>query len=243
MKAIILAAGRGSRLCNLTQDKPKCMVELKNKPLLHWQIEALNGAGINDIYIVSGYLKDKIVANNIKLLENTRWYETNMVMSLLIAKVLLFEDTCIISYADIVYPTETIQILAQHKDDDLVITYNTQWFDLWKERFENPLSDAESFKIDNNGYLLEIGKKTNSLDDIQGQYMGLLKFTPKGSQIIIDYVNSLPKEKQDRLDMTSLLNQLIENNIKIKAIPIQGKWYEIDNENDLILANNKSTLF
>lgn len=243
MKAIILAAGRGSRLCTLTQDKPKCMVELKNKPLLYWQIEALNGAGINDIYVVSGYLKEKIVANNIKLLENTRWSETNMVMSLLVAKEVLLTNTCIISYADIVYPPETIQKLVTDNIDDIIITYNTQWFDLWKERFEDPLSDAESFKIDNNGYLVEIGKKTNNLDDIQGQYMGLLKFTPKGSKIIIDYVYSLPNEQQDKLDMTSLLNKLIENKIKIKAIPIHGNWYEIDNENDLKLANNKSTLF
>lgn len=59
-KAIILAAGRGSRMKDLTDDKPKCMVEYKNKPLINWQTDSLSEAGINEIGVVVGYKKEKI---------------------------------------------------------------------------------------------------------------------------------------------------------------------------------------
>ncbi len=77
MKAIILAAGRGSRLLSLTDDRPKCLVELYGKPLLDWQIKALRDAGIQDITVVRGYLKDKITGE-FETLENPRWFKTNI---------------------------------------------------------------------------------------------------------------------------------------------------------------------
>ncbi|MBK1652709.1 sugar phosphate nucleotidyltransferase [Halorhodospira halochloris] len=55
MRAIILAAGQGTRLRPLTDDRPKCMVELEGKPLLEHQLEVLRGAGIEDIHVVGGY--------------------------------------------------------------------------------------------------------------------------------------------------------------------------------------------
>ena len=62
MKAIILAAGRGSRMQNLTQKQPKCLVNLRGKALLDWQLEALRAAGISEIAIVTGY-KRELLAN------------------------------------------------------------------------------------------------------------------------------------------------------------------------------------
>ena len=55
MNAIILAAGRGSRMKNLTSDKPKCLVQLNGKTLIQWQLDALNQAGISNIAVVTGY--------------------------------------------------------------------------------------------------------------------------------------------------------------------------------------------
>ena len=62
----------------------------------------------------------------------------------------------------------------------ITISYDRNWKNLWKKRFSDPLVDAETFKIDRNKKILEIGKKTNKYIDIQGQYMGLIKFNPKG---------------------------------------------------------------
>ena len=234
MKAIILAAGRGSRLCKLTENKPKCMVLAKGKTLLKWQIDALTKAGINEIAVIKGYLAEKISYSGIISFENTEWATTNMVASLLKADIMLKQNECIISYADIIYPESTINILLSNKEDDIVITYNTQWLEIWEKRFDNPLEDAETFKIDKNGYLVEIGKKTDKISDIEGQYMGLLRFTPKGYSDILKVINQKP-EIISKLDMTSMLQMLILSGVKIKALPVEGNWFEIDNEKDLQL--------
>ena len=82
MQAIILAAGRGSRMDKLTQDKPKCMVQLAGKSLLNWQVESLKSAGILSIVAVCGYMADKIKLEGLEKILNPRWNETNMVLSL-----------------------------------------------------------------------------------------------------------------------------------------------------------------
>ena len=66
MKALILAAGRGSRMEKLTQTIPKCLVKLKGKTLLQRQIDILTQAGINDIGIITGYKREKIKSFGLK---------------------------------------------------------------------------------------------------------------------------------------------------------------------------------
>ena len=72
MKAIILAAGRGSRLKNLTDERPKCLVELHGKALLDWQLEALREAGIKKIGIVTGYKRELLARQDLVQFYNHR---------------------------------------------------------------------------------------------------------------------------------------------------------------------------
>ena len=64
MRAILLGAGQGTRLRPLTDDRPKCMVEVGGRPLLDWQIRALRAAGVDDIVLVRGYSRSRIQAPN-----------------------------------------------------------------------------------------------------------------------------------------------------------------------------------
>ena len=73
MKAIILAAGRGSRMRKLTDENPKCLVLLRGKSLLDWQLEALRGAGIKQISIVTGYKRELLLDKGLKEFNNNRW--------------------------------------------------------------------------------------------------------------------------------------------------------------------------
>lgn len=239
IKAIILAAGRGSRMKNLTDNIPKCLVKLHNKALLHWQLESILSAGItaDNIAIISGYQREKIQEQcalfQCKEFHNERWAETNMVYTLSCAKNWLQNNICIVSYSDIFYEKLAVELLI-NDNNDLSLTYDKNWLNIWKKRFENPLDDAETFKIDSQGYLLEIGNKPESINDIQGQYMGLLKFTPKSWNYIENLRSKLSKNESDNMHMTGTLQRIIsENKIKIKAIEYNGKWGEIDNENDL----------
>ena len=234
MKAIILAAGRGSRLLSLTDDRPKCMVELKGRPLLSWQIKSLREAGIKEILVVCGYLKEKI-NGDFETVENTRWQETNMVTSLLCAREWMESGDCIVSYSDIVYPSAAVKKLIA-APATMSILYDVNWLQLWQQRFDDPLSDAESFSLQ-DGTIQEIGQKRPlSLDQIQGQYMGLLRFSPKSTKWVTGLLNN-DVELSDKLDMTALLSMLIAQGKPITAIPWNGAWCEIDNQRDLKIAH------
>jgi len=174
MRAIILAAGRGSRLKSLTEDKPKCLIQLDKKPLLEWQLEALRGANITDIGIVVGYLSEKINYPELHYFKNEKWDETNMVYSLTCADEWLQNFTCIISYADIVYPSLTVEKLANNVTDEISIPYNTEWYKLWKKRFKDPLQDAETFKIDKEGYRLVFNCGSNGGQEVEHLHLHLL---------------------------------------------------------------------
>ena len=82
MRAVILAAGRGSRLGHLGDDRPKCLVELEGKPLIERQIAALRRGGVDEIGVVRGYRAEMIDFPGLYYFANERWAETNMVMSL-----------------------------------------------------------------------------------------------------------------------------------------------------------------
>lgn len=233
--AIILAAGRGSRMGALTTNQPKCFTIFRGKRLLDWQLNSLQQAGIslNNISLVRGYLAESF-QEKIQYFDNPRWDKTNMVMSLCAAHSWLASHTCIISYSDIFYSPFAVSKLM-HLEADLAITYDPNWQKLWEKRFTDPLSDAETFKIDSGGHLLEIGQRPHSIDEIQGQYMGLLKITPTGWQIIHNHLDTLSQAQQDKLDMTSLLHALLQKNVLIQTVALdsQEEWYEIDSESDL----------
>lgn len=160
-----------------------------------------------------------------------------MVMSLCAAQSWLKKKPCLISYSDIIYSPHALSQLIK-VDADLAITYDPNWQKLWEKRFDDPLSDAETFQIDATGKLLEIGQRAKTLDEIQGQYMGLLKVTPAGWHIIEQHLNSLPQVQQDKLDMTSLLHALLQKNVTIQTVALDHteEWHEIDSESDLKAA-------
>jgi len=233
MKAIILAAGRGSRMNSMTEARPKCLVEFMGKPLLDWQLDAIRKAGISDIGIVSGYLRNMLSDYDLVEFHNSRWAETNMVSSLECAAEWLQTDSCIVSYSDIFYEFTAVQSLITSKAP-LAVTYDPNWLELWQRRFENPLIDAETFRLNTDGTLVEIGNKPGSVEEVQGQYMGLLKFTPKGWEEVARIRSLLPATEQDSMHMTGTLQRIIqEGRIPVTAIPYNGKWGEVDSIEDL----------
>ena len=126
MKALILAAGQGSRLSPLTDNKPKCMVEYNNKPILEYALDTLKDNGL-DVKIVVGYKKEVIEEfvkdTDIDLFINPDYNVTNMVYSLFCAESELNDDI-IISYGDIIYSSEIIDKLVNSEDQISVIVDN-----------------------------------------------------------------------------------------------------------------------
>ena len=238
MRALILAAGRGSRMGQLGDDRPKCLVELEGKPLIERQIAALRGGGMEEIGIVRGYRAEMIEFSGVCYFANERWAQTNMVTSLAAAAAWLRAGPVIVSYADIFYRTELVRGLAR-APGQLVISYDRAWRDLWTRRFADPLADAETFRMNTAGQLQEIGGKTTRIEDIEGQYMGLFKFTPSAWSAVEELLSKLDSATRDRLDITGLLRRLLAGQkVPISTFGTDGQWGEIDNAEDVALYRN-----
>jgi L-glutamine-phosphate cytidylyltransferase len=235
MRGVILAAGRGSRMGSLGDNRPKCLFELEGKPLIERQIAALRRGGVDEIGVVRGFRAEMIDFPGLHFFTNERWAETNMVMSLVAAAPWLRSEPVIISYADIFYRSELVRGLAA-APGQLVISYDRAWRRLWTRRFTDPLADAETFRIDGAGRLLEIGGKTTQVEDIMGQYMGLLKFTPSAWSAVETLLSALDAPIRQRLDMTGLLRRLLTaKQFSIDTFGTDGHWGEIDSPADVAL--------
>ena len=177
MKAFILAAGQGTRMGSETDDKPKCMITYKGKPLIDYTIKTLQACGIEDIIIINGYKKEVLESHlsneSIRFITNKEYYKTNMVSTLFCAESEMNDDL-LISYGDIIYSKEVLGQLMKN-DNDFVVTVDKNWRELWNLRMENPLEDAETMKINSEGDITELGKKPKSYEEINGQYIGLFK--------------------------------------------------------------------
>ena len=138
---------------SLTQRLPKCRTVFNGKELIQWQLGALRDAGIEEIAIVRGYLKETFTLD-LTYFDNSRWNDTNMVRSLIAAEEWLTNRSCVISYSDIVYSSDAVTQLI-NADGEIIISYDPHWEKLWKMRFSDPLLDAETFKITKNNILIE----------------------------------------------------------------------------------------
>lgn len=230
-RAIILAAGRGSRMGPLTAEQPKCFVELHGRRLLDWQLAALRASGIQEIAIVRGYCAH-LFSERVRYFENPRWQQTNMVRSLESAAQWLEADDCIVSYSDIFYSAETVRRLAADAGS-IAISYDPDWLEIWSRRFPDPLLDAETFRRHSDGSLAEIGSRSDSLHAIEGQYMGLLKLRPSGWRDVVSLLDSMDPAEVDHLDMTALLRRGLECGWRIDTIEVSGAWGEVDSVSDL----------
>lgn len=248
MKVIILAAGQGTRLRPFTDDRPKCMVELKGKPLLHHQLEVLEQCKVQkqDIALAAGYLQEALVAPGIKQYRNEQYATTNMVSTLFAAEDFMQAGgDLIISYGDIVYQPEVFEKLLA-SEGDLVIAADLDWYDLWKMRMENPLDDAETFKMTQKGKVLELGKKLEKHEDAQAQYIGLIKVSANKVADFIQHYHAMDKqatydgENFNNMYMTSLIQNIIDSGWCVQAALINRGWIEVDSVEDIINYNNEA---
>ena len=236
MKVIILAAGRGRRLPKKISKIPKSLLQINNKSLIERQIDIFKSYNINQIAIVTGFKRHLFKKFKLHEFYNKKWNTTNMVYSLSKAKRWLLNDECIVTYGDIIFEKKELKkiINSRHK---LSILFDKNWKKLWKKRFNNPLTDAETFDFSKKKYLKEIGKKTDDYSKIKGQFMGILKFKPIAWKKF-DLVNKRYFKKNKKVYTTDILNSMVKNeNFKIKVLEYKNKWSEIDNKKDIDITN------
>lgn len=239
-KALILAAGQGTRLRPITNDRPKCLVPLMGKTLLERQVKTLNSEGITDIHIATGYCSYQIEALGFQTSFNDHFDRTNMVESLFCAIKFIRDckEDLILGYGYIVYNVENLQKLLAC-DDEMGIMIDKSWRELWSLRLENPLDDAETLVMDSDGYIIELGKRPESYERIHGQYTGLIKIKADKISAFIEFYEKLDRNTlYDGKDfynmyMTSFIQMLIDGGWKVKAAIVENGWLEVDSVEDL----------
>ena len=232
MRAVILAAGRGSRLGPYTEDRPKCLAELGGMTLIGRQVAILRLAGVRDIVIATGYRAEALALPATRQVHNPRWETTNMVETLFCAED-AFGDDLVVAYGDIVYePRVLAALLASRHAVSVVVDRN--WRPYWEHRFGDPLADAESLRTNSEDRITDIGNQASSIDEIEAQYTGLMRFKGPG----IDQLRSARAHLRaagppaargpDDAHMTELLMEMVRMNLPVHAVPVEGGWLEID---------------
>ncbi len=241
MKAIILAAGRGTRMASLAKESPKCTLNFLGKTLIERQISTLKNGGITDLIVVTGYMPHKIECPGCIKVENKNYETTNMVESLFCTRD-YWNDEIIVSYGDIIYEEKILKkVIDSQGALNVVVDLNGALY--FKDRFgKDFLSKTESMVISDEGDILDIGEPNPDISKVQGQYIGLMKFNKEGLGIISEVYDQDKKEFFNKPwlrsknfqngYMTDMLQRVINLGHKVKAVCISGGWLEFDSEDD-----------
>lgn len=235
MKAVHLAAGKGTRLRPLTNDQPKPLVELGGTSLLERNINTLQSSGVEDHVVVTGHAADQIRDLGYNTIHNDVYDETEMVYSLFCAaEEFPTDEDLIISYGDIVYEKRVVDALLDC-DSPICVVVDDCWKALWEERFEDPLNDAEAIETSVSGQIQSIGDKPDTYDQIDTQYTGLLKIRGDHTDSFVREYRKLATETDGyvSLDMTAFLQRLIDKDHILTAVTVEGGWLEVDTISDL----------
>lgn len=229
MKALILAAGLGTRLAPITDDRPKSLVPVNGKPILFKQIENLLENGITDITVVSGYkgemLKKTVLESyhDIKIIHSADYASTNNMYSAYLAKNAVGNEPFLMMNADVFYDSSVITALLKDESSNAIVTEIGRYIE-------------ESMKVvEKDGRLVKISKGITP-EEALGVSIDVYKFSAEGGaaffQKCADYIESKGELKLwSEVALNDILSEIV-----FKACPLVGRWLEIDNHEDLAAA-------
>jgi len=233
LKAVILAAGAGSRLYPITLNKPKCMVKVGGRFILDYQIRAYSVARIEEIIIVGGFkinqIKkycEKIRGINIKIIENGDYQTTNNMYSLYLAKEELEGNGFLLSNGDVIFDPRIVINLVRSKISDSIVC---------DKRSKN--EKHMMISINDSGYMNDIDINIPSSIGINS--VSILKFSPRYSKLLFEEISNIINEENDlNVWFEIALKRLLKSKQLIMyPFDVDGKrWVEIDTYADLIIA-------
>ena len=231
MKALILAAGLGTRLAPLTDSVPKCMVKVNHLTIIEKQIENLISNDIKDITVVSGYKNDVLeafVANKypfIKFITNENYLNNNNMFSAYLARNYLSGESFYMMNADVFFDENIIAELSKDKYKNAIATQKGEYIE-------------ESMKIKYDGDKITAISKQIEKKEAYGTTIDVYKFSKEASEAFfqkcVDYI-----ENKNELNLWSevAINDIF-NEINFIPCIIKGRWVEIDNFEDLTFAKS-----
>jgi L-glutamine-phosphate cytidylyltransferase len=246
VRPVIIAAGRGSRLRNETDEIPKTLVEVMGRPMLEWILEAFESAGLKrkDVVFVCGYRADVIKARYPELtyVTNHDWQNNNILLSLLMAREYL-GDGFVSTYGDIVYEGAVVQKLVA-STADVTLGCDTAWRRRYIGRTQHPETDAEKLRAD-GARVVELSRTIPS-EQADGEFIGVMKLSKQGSTDFLrafdqaerSYGGGMFREGRtfQKAYLIDLLAEMLEQGIAMQRADTRGGYMEIDTVQDLSMA-------
>ena len=234
-QAVILAAGRGTRMGELTMDVPKPMIAVGSRPVLEWIINGLQAAGVRRFLIVVGYRKEVIedhfmdgsnFGTEIRYVEQVVQDGTGKVVSL--AEPFSGADPFILSYGDILVDFSFYrQLVELAHDDEMLISVKAS----------QDVSKGGAVFLDSNLRVIDLQEKPNQPVTGPNWYnAGIYTFRPS----IFQYVARLQKSPRGEYELTDAVRELAQATKRARAIEISGDWADVRDPQVLSELNQRA---
>lgn len=235
MQAIILAAGKGSRLGNYTKENTKCMLHVNGERLIDTSLEKLAESGISKLILVVGYKKDNLIKYlgtkkygiDIIYIDNPVYDTTNNIYSLYLARDYLKNDDTLLLESDLIYDVSILQgVLADKRPSLAVVDKYQSWM------------DGTVVKLDKNNKITNfVPKSFFDFSEVDRYYktVNIYKFSKEFSQnTYVPFLEAYSKALGNNEYYEQVLRVVLElENQELEAYPLSGeRWYEIDDVQD-----------
>jgi choline kinase len=247
VRAIIIGAGRGSRLKSMTDTQPKCYATVGGRRILDWALEAFDRAGLHENTFIGGYQIDLIRRDypQLRFRHNADWQNNNILLSLFHAEDDMNQGF-VCSYADILFRDSIVRDALNHPGD-IVVCVDTHWRDRYADRTQHPEHDAEKVRVVAGGDRVAHIHRDIPSADADGEYIGVAKFSPRGAALLRDHFHRVQNEFAgkpwreakvfEKAYLILLIQEMIERGVAVHFVATHGDYMEIDTEEDYALAN------
>lgn len=244
MRAIIIGAGRGSRLMPTTADTPKCFAEVDDRRILDWIVDAFQDAGVSEIAFIGGYRIESVQAEyrHFEFRHNTDWENNNILESLFYAEDLM-DEPFVCCYSDILFTAQIVADLTA-TEDDIALGVDTAWLDRYQHRSEHPSDDAEKVTAE-DGAVTRVHREIPEAR-AYGEYIGVAKFSTAGAAALRRHYRSRREEFAgkpyreakvfEKAYLIHLLQDMIESGERMVHVDTPGGYIEVDTQQDFDYA-------
>ena len=249
MKAIIIGAGRGSRLMPTTADTPKCFAEVDGRRILDWTVDAFRDNGVEEIVFIGGYRLDVVrdAYPQFTFRHNSDWENNNILASLFYAEDLMTEPF-MCCYSDILFTRKIVaDVLKSHAD--IALAVDTEWLVRYEHRTEHPSDDAEKVTT-SDGQVTKIERKIPE-QEAYGEYIGLAKFSSEGAAALMQHYHRCREHSAgqpfrgakvfEKAYLIHLFQDMIEADHVMAHVDTPGGYIEVDTQQDFEYARQHWT--
>lgn len=244
MKAIIIGAGRGSRLMPTTADTPKCFAEVAGKRMLDWAIDAFRQNDIDDIVFIGGYQIETVRRSNPEFTfrHNADWPNNNILLSLMHAEDLM-DEPFLCCYSDVLFTPAIVQAVLS-SDEDITLGVDTDWLTRYEHRTEHPSDDAEKVTVQ-DGAVTCVHRDIPEAD-AYGEFIGLAGFSIAGAKALREDYHQRRQEFAgkpyreakvfEKAYMIHMFQDMIESGRRMAHVDTPGGYIEVDTQQDFEYA-------